>query len=92
MKVVKIVRTCFACPEQYEGELSNGEKFYVRCRWGHARLGVSPNSVDEAVHAKPISEIYYDDDIQGVFDAGDLKKLFEQVNIELDESIITEYI
>ena len=26
MKVVKIVRTCFACAEQYESELSNGEK------------------------------------------------------------------
>ena len=90
MRVVKIVKTCSACPEQYEGELSNGDKFYVRCRWGHARLGVSSISIDDAVQATPVSEIHYDDDMQGAFDNGDLKKLFEQASIELDESIITE--
>lgn len=34
-----IEKTCTACPAQWEGELSDGTRFYVRYRYGVLRVG-----------------------------------------------------
>lgn len=40
--------TCWACPEQYEGQLHDGTWFYLRMRWGRAEFGTGVN-LDQAV-------------------------------------------
>lgn len=81
MKRVKtIIKTCGACPEQYEGRLDTGEEFYVRCRWGFGRLdidNVTTNTIE-----------YPDDPFRGSFADGDLVKLFFEAGIYLDETMI----
>lgn len=39
-KVKYIKQTRSACPSQWEGELENGQDFYIRYRWGHLTLDV----------------------------------------------------
>jgi len=81
-KVTEIQRTCFACPEQYEGKLDSGEEFYVRCRWGYGRLDIDDITV---------SYIEYSGDaLRGTFEEGDLVKLFFNAGIYLDESLIKD--
>ena len=70
--VSTIKQTCGACPEQYEGKLDTGEDFYVRCRWGHGRLDVNDVTV---------AEIDYENEYQGMFNDGDLVKLFAKAGI-----------
>ena len=79
-KVVAIKQTCFASPELYEGELDTGEYFYARCRWGHCRLDIP--------HGKMVASIQYEDPLKGCFEKGELKKLFAQADIELDEDLL----
>lgn len=35
--------TCWACPEQWDGELHDGRFFYFRYRWGRATLAIGPD-------------------------------------------------
>lgn len=41
MKVVELIRTCIACPSQWEGHTDDGQPVYVRYRHGFlsVRLG-----------------------------------------------------
>lgn len=43
-------QSCGACPEQYEGRLTDGRHFYFRLRHGLAQLGVG-HTVDAAVRS-----------------------------------------
>ena len=43
-----IEKTCTACPAQWEGELSDGTRFYVRYRFGVLRVGFGATP-DDAV-------------------------------------------
>ena len=38
MKIVKLERTCFACPEQWEGVTEDGSTVYARERHGEMRV------------------------------------------------------
>lgn len=40
MKVKSLVRTCSACPSQWEGELEDGRFIYIRFRWGNLGYGI----------------------------------------------------
>jgi len=46
--VLESAHTCSACPDQYEGTLTDGTAFYLRYRSGHAELGVGAD-LDAAV-------------------------------------------
>jgi len=48
--------TCFACPTQAEGTLSDGRMFYFRARHGDWRLAVSHEPGGDAVDGKIIAE------------------------------------
>jgi len=50
IKVSEVVRTCHACPSQWEGTTSEGQHVYVRYRWGFLRVDVD----NETVFAKQI--------------------------------------
>lgn len=80
--VTRLVKTCGACPEQYEGELDDGSEVYIRCRWGSGRLDINGESV---------AWVEYDDNYQGTFDDGDVEKLFKDAGIEIDMSIVKQW-
>lgn len=42
ISVIKMIRTCEQFPEEYEGTLSDGRLFYVRCRFGLGTIQVCP--------------------------------------------------
>ncbi len=69
--VVSQVQTCMACPDQWEGRLYDGNYFYFRYRGGHAGLGVSVISVDEAasVNNETYTTLRVGAPLQGCFDS-----------------------
>lgn len=85
MRVVKIIRTCFACPSQWEGEFSNGDKLYIRYRWGY--LSVRRDSQD-AVNGEEIFGEQVGDGLDGVLRYEDLKSIVK--NIEFPEEEIED--
>lgn len=46
IKVTKLIRTCSACPSQWEGETEDGRYLYIRYRWGRLRGGVYKSDID----------------------------------------------
>ena len=54
--VKSFTQTCEACPEQYEGIMTDGQHFYFRYRHGIARLGIGDS---------PITA-YQDSTVQGI--------------------------
>jgi hypothetical protein len=62
--------TCEACPEQYEGTLTDGTVFYFRARFGQAQLGLGA-TVDQAVIdtlGEGSARMRFGDNLQGMFD------------------------
>lgn len=47
-KLTSLTRTCFACPSQWEGELEDGSKVYIRYRWGRLGMGIG-ETLDHAI-------------------------------------------
>jgi len=71
MEVVKIIKTCTACPTQYEGELEGGKMFYVRYRWGYLSIRVSKEPTKDLMDAVGGLEIYgeqHGDPLDGIID------------------------
>ena len=86
------LNTCYACPEQYDVYIENGNQVaYVRLRWGN--LSVSFPDVDGEL----IYEYNFEDNAKGIFDSDEERnrylkevsvaikdKLLEKVNIDLE--------
>ena len=71
MKVRDIIKTCEACPSQWDGHFEDGRMFYVRYRWGHLIIRVSPDLTDnvhEAVEGKEILSKQVGDSLNGFLD------------------------
>lgn len=51
--IAEIIKTCEACPSQWEGRLRDGCPFYIRYRWGYLAVHIGPpgSSVDDAIDA-----------------------------------------
>lgn len=47
-RIMKIVRTCCACPSQWDAETDDGRHVYMRFRWGSFGHGIGATR-DEAV-------------------------------------------
>lgn len=58
MIVESVEQTCLACPSQWEGRLTDGRMFYVRYRWGHLSLSVSPGPTTDIFEAVDGEEVY----------------------------------
>lgn len=76
--VASSTRTCYACPEQYEGKLTDGRWFYFRYRNSWAGLAVGENYDD--VMGREDAGMASGDGLQGIF--GD-HQIRDQVFAEL---------
>jgi hypothetical protein len=80
-------QTCFACPEQYEGQLVDGRRFYFRYRNGWASLAVGGDDVS----GRQDVGMAVGDGLQGIFDSPEQRdqvfaELLERANATGDES------
>lgn len=69
--VLESAHTCSACPDQYEGTLTDGTEFYLRYRSGRAELGVGADqdaAVMDTIDGARISE-QIGDYLDGMFDS-----------------------
>lgn len=59
----------FACPEQYEGQLTTGEKFYFRFRYGVAALYLCWTEMPRGPEkADAYESMIVGDSLQGIFE------------------------
>lgn len=65
--VARCLQTSIACPEQYEGQLQDGRRFYFRLRHGKASLGLSAVSVTGAADDPHTVRKSVGDPLQGIF-------------------------
>lgn len=76
VKVKKVVKTCEACPAQWEGITDDNRQVYMRYRWGclSIRIG-SQGDMSEfaAVHGEEILCVEHGDDFDGMLDYSELK-------------------
>ena len=82
IKIKQLVKTCEACPAQWEGYTDDDRKVYVRYRWGHlsVRLGDIGDTAEfagirgEEIFGKQIGE-----DLHGVMSYDELKELTKDI-------------
>jgi len=71
VKLVKLKKTCSACPAQWEGKLEDGRMVYVRYRWGYLSVRVSENKTEDitdAVRGKEIFGVGVGDSMSGTLE------------------------
>lgn len=73
-QVIRITKTCSACPEQYEGKLNTGEQFCIYTQWGKTRLDIP--------HGNTIIILEYENKLQSVLEPDGLERIFHQADIE----------
>lgn len=79
MKIVQeLEQTCSACPAQWEGTTRDGERVYVRYRWGWLQVGFG-KTLDDAIDDDTISK-QIGDSYDGVMDYGQLKEAVPEVS------------
>jgi len=44
-KLVKLEKTCLACPSQWEGQINDGRWIYIRYRWGDLIILLSKKNI-----------------------------------------------
>jgi len=56
MKIVELVRTCIACPSQWDAKLDDGRPVYIRFRnnWCSVRIGEEDGNIWTAVRGKEV--------------------------------------
>lgn len=81
IEIRSIVKTCSACPAQWEGQTADGRAVYVRYRWGHLAISVSSvgGSVAQAVGALPILEKDIGDGLLGMLSYQELQDAAPEV-------------
>lgn len=87
--ITEIVKTCSACPEQYEGTLNTGERFYLRCRFGVGELRVGSQEQFDNWTLVTVAEKNYGEgeEYKGEFEEGDIAELMAQAGIHYDDSV-----
>lgn len=75
LSATSLVRTCFACPSQWQGHLTDGRMFYVRYRHGNLTVGVSAeptNDVFDAVNGEMVFCKSIGDSLDGFMGVGEV--------------------
>jgi len=86
MKVKTIIKTCGACPSQWEGHLEDGRMFYARYRWGALGISLSEYPTDDVFIAMD-NNIYNEqlsDGLDGVLDEDELKTEMEKLGFKFN--------
>jgi len=56
IKIIKLCSTCVACPSAWTGTTDDDQEVYIRYRWGHLRISLSPKFAKGSVGTVIYSE------------------------------------
>jgi len=70
---IKLVKTCFACPEQYDLFFEDKMIAYIRLRWGRLYCSVPD------VSGKIIYDYQFEDTMKGMFDDENERKKYLKI-------------
>ena len=77
MKIVKVTQTCYACPSQWDAWVDNGDRIYVRYRWGG--LTITYFGQDSKLDGDLIFSSRVGDGLDGVLEYNELRELTEHI-------------
>lgn len=87
-KVIKLEKTCDACPSQWELTLEDGRMVYVRFRWGNFTANISPSpttQISDAVSGESLLSLEnFSDSLDGYLEES---KMIEILSEKLNFSI-----
>lgn len=95
MKVIKLTKTCEACPSQWEGTLEDGRMIYIRYRWGYLSVRISEDKTEDIGDAVALGDEIFGKQINerplGFMDYEELVKLTSHIldysNVEEENSV-----
>jgi len=82
MEITTIVRTCIACPSQWQGRLNNEQYIYIRYRWSNFTIGVG-DDLFQAISNTIFSDLIGDSPYEGWMTN------LEMMNIILENQLFT---
>jgi len=86
-EIEDIEHTCWACPSQWEGTLTDGRMFYIRYRWGHLTFYVSENptiNLYDALNTEPLVSKQCGEEFDGVMGLDEVMVEFKKEGVILD--------
>lgn len=95
MIVKNIIKTCTACPSQWEGHLEDGRMFYARYRYGYLTIEISKeptNDVEKAMldDANLIYNKQLGDDFDGTMESETLIEKMRECGFTFNKNIKNE--
>jgi hypothetical protein len=76
MKIMELVRTCSACPSQWEGIIKDEGLVYIRYRWGRLSIKFTAHGIDavlgEEIFSKDIGH-----DLDGLLTNEELQSILK---------------
>lgn len=79
MKVKNVVRTCAACPSQWEAETEDGRGVYIRYRYGCIQVWVSHNAGEDGLDGDCVFGDCIGDDFDGCIPWDVVEKIIERI-------------
>lgn len=84
MEIIKVNRTCSACPSQWELTLKDGRMIYVRYRWGMLSIRISPDpttDIGDAVGGEELIHEQLGDDLDGCIEYHEIGQYLKKAGI-----------
>lgn len=80
--IIKLEKTCYASPAQWEGKLEDGRMIYIRYRYGNLSISISENATEDIFDAVEGIELLCEDigdDLDGFIEFKELKSYLEEI-------------
>lgn len=89
MKIIELIKTCYACPSQWEAKLDDGSSVYIRFRFGRftARLGKTP---EDAVGGALVIELNQGHSLDGVMTDSEMMSILVEQGWEIGDELVSD--
>jgi len=80
--IIKLEKTCYASPAQWEGKLESGHLIYIRYRYGNLSISISENVTENIFEAIEGIELLCEnigDGLDGFIEFKELKPYLEEI-------------
>lgn len=87
IEIINLIKTCPACPAQWEGTTSDGRMIYIRYRWSFLSVRISEKETTDIMKAVDGEEIFGYQNEKSGFDGflkyKELKEIIEKFSSKI---------
>lgn len=74
-----LLKTCMACPAQWEGETKDGKPIYIRYRWGYLSFRLGEKGQTNVCGYKELFGRQLGDDLDGSLETNKMLKIIKSI-------------